>query len=93
MHAIADTIQAPVGAHYAGKSPLHRQARFVCPKPAKAEAVPCNRDIRFHLEFRRDTGDLVFEVRDYRTGETIRQLPPEALLEVGRRWKPSGASS
>lgn len=81
MHAIADTIHAPVGAHYAGTSPLAREARFVCPK-AKAEAVPCNREIRVHMEFRKETGDLVFVVRDHRTGETIRQFPPEALLEA-----------
>jgi hypothetical protein len=52
---------------------------------AKPASVPRGPDVRIHAEFRKDTGDLVFEVRDHRTGETIRQFPPEALLDAGQQ--------
>lgn len=48
-------------------------------------SVTSGRDVRFHVSFRQETGDLVFEVRDHRTGEMIRQFPPEALLEAGQQ--------
>ncbi len=47
--------------------------------------VRYGRDLRLHVEFRRDTGDLVFEVRDHDTGETICQFPPEALIDAGQK--------
>ncbi len=101
MDAMTGTAQAPTTSpHGAGAPGCHDagavRARFARPDPP-AGASASRRDtptspsqgpnVRFHLEFRKDTGNLVVEVRDHRTGETIRQFPPEALLEACHQMK------
>jgi uncharacterized FlaG/YvyC family protein len=51
----------------------------------RASSVGTNRDVRFHMKIHNDTGHLILEMRDNDTGEVIRQIPLEALLETGQR--------
>ena len=73
----------PKAPERGGAAQAGRDERKSCGLLGKTGPLPPGRDLRLHVDFRKGTGELVFEVRDHQTGETIRQFPPEALLEAG----------
>jgi len=45
--------------------------------------------VQRQLEFRvdEDTGETIITVKDAKTGEIVRQIPPQEIIEIGQRLK------